>query len=307
MNYIFIGVLCICLIFYVLFPWIVFQFIFKKPKRSKKVPKFYQGTPHYIASRKGMAFMDQIGYEDVYMNSFDGLRLHAYLYKAEQPSKKFVLGIHGYRSYARPEFGPYIEFYRKHGYNMFLPDDRGHAPSEGDYIGFGVLDRLDCVDWAKYIVDTYGDDVEIIMHGVSMGAATVLSASAENLPAQVKGIVADCGYSDPMEVLVNQLKLPDAKDVMQKVEKICIKKMGYDLHSVTALKQVQKAHVPIFFVQGGKDTMVPSYMVYELFKACPTRKRLLYVSDAAHAESICLAKKEYEQCLIDFFGMEKLL
>ena len=305
LNYIFFGVLCICLIYYVSFPWIVFQFIFKKPKRSKKVPKFYQGTPHYIVSRKGMAFMEQIGHEDAYMESFDGLKLHAYLYKAERPSKKFVLGIHGYRSYARPEFGPYIEFYRKHGYNMLLPDDRGHRPSEGEYIGFGVLDRLDCVDWAKYIVDTYGDDVEIILHGVSMGAATVLSASGENLPVQVQGIVADCGYSDPMEVLASQLQLPNAKKIMQKVEKICVKKMGYDLHSVTALSQVQKARVPIFFVQGGKDPMVPSYMVHELFKACPSRKRLLYVSEAAHAESICLAKQEYEQCLIDFFGMEK--
>ena len=304
LNFIFIGIVCICVLYFVSFPSIVFQFIFKKPKRSKKVPKFYQGTPHYIASRKGMAFMEEIGYEDAYIESFDGLKLHAYVYKSEKPSKKFVLGIHGYRSYARPEYGPYIEFYRQHGYNMLLPDDRGHAPSQGEYIGFGVLDRLDCVDWARYIVDTYGDDVEILLHGVSMGAATVLSASGENLPRQVQGIVADCGYSNPMDVLASQLKLPDAKQIMRKVEKIGEKKMGYDLHSITALSQVAKAKVPIFFVQGGNDEMVPSYMVYELYKACPTRKRLLYVTDAGHAESICKAKAEYEQCLVSFFDMK---
>lgn len=305
LNYIFVVVLILCLIFYLSFPNIVFEFIFKKPKRSKKVPKYYQGTPHYIASRKGMAIMDEIGHEDAYIESFDGLKLHAYIYKAEQPSKKFVLGIHGYRSYARPEYGPYIEFYRKQGYNLLLPDLRGHAPSQGEYIGFGIYDRLDCVDWAKYIVQTYGDDVEIILHGVSMGAATVLSASSEDLPKQVQGIVADCGYSDPMKVLATQLQLPDANQIMLKVEKLCEKKIGYDLHSITALKQVAHAKVPIFFIQGGKDTMVPSYMVHELYKACPTRKRMLYVTEAAHAESICKAKAEYEHCLIDFFNMNK--
>lgn len=305
-KYVLLAILVILIAMYFYLPHYVFQFIFKRPKRSKKVPKFYQGTPHYIASRKGMAFMESIGYEDAHIQSFDGLNLHAYIYKAEKPSKKFVLGIHGYRSYARPEYGPYIEFYRSQGYNMLLPDDRAHAPSEGDYIGFGVLDRLDCVAWAKYIVSTYGDDVEIILHGVSMGAATVLSASCEDLPKQVKGIVADCGYSHPFDVLNSQLKkLPNSEAILKKVEKLCEKKIGFDLHSITALGQVKKAKVPIFFIQGGKDEMVPSYMVHELYKACPTRKRLLYVTNAAHAESICMAKAEYEQCLIEFFDMKK--
>ena len=304
--YILLGIVVILIALYAYIPYYVFHFIFKRPKRSKKVPKYYVGTPHYIASRKGMAFMEKIGYEDAHITSYDGLNLHAYLYKAEKPSKKFILGIHGYRSYARPEYGPYIEFYRSLGYNMLLPDDRAHAPSEGDYIGFGILDRLDCVAWAKYIVETYGEDVEIILHGVSMGAATVLSASCEDLPKQVQGIVADCGYSNAWDVLSFQLqKMPNAQGILKKVETLCKKKIGFDLHSISALSQVKKAKVPIFFVQGAKDSMVPSYMVHELYKACPTRKRLLYVTNAAHAESICMAKQEYEQCLIEFFHMKK--
>ena len=182
--------------------FLAFRFMFYRPKRSTKVPKFYIDSPHYKVSRKGMKFMDTIPVEDAYMTSRDGLKLHAYIYPAETETKKFVLGIHGYRSYARPEYGPYIEFYRSLGYNMLLPDDRAHAPSEGKYIGFGVLDRLDCVDWAKYIVKTYGEDVEILLHGVSMGGATVLAASGEeDLPKQVKGITADCGFSSAQEVI----------------------------------------------------------------------------------------------------------
>ena len=293
---------CIILGIIWMFPYMIFRMIFSRPKRSKKVPKFYQGTPHYISSRKGMAFMEKIGYEDAYMTSYDGLKLHAYIYKTEKPSKKFVLGIHGYQSYARPEYGPYIEFYRSQGYNMVLPDDRAHAPSEGRYIGFGVLDRLDCKDWTQYIVDTYGEDVEIILHGVSMGAATVLSASGEKLVPQVKGIVADCGYSSAWEVLSYQLKqmhLP-VNYLLPKVEKICKKKAGFDFHHMTPLEQVQHACVPILFVQGGKDTMVPSFMVHDLYNACTSEKKLLYVEEATHAESICLAKEEYEKDITTF-------
>ena len=287
-----------------LFPTLVFRWIFKRPKRSKKVPKFYIGSPHYVASRKGMALMDQIGHQDIFMKSSDGLTLHAYFYPAATPSSKFVLGIHGYRSYARPEFGPYIAFYRSLGYNVLLPDDRAHAPSQGKYIGFGVLDRLDCLQWAQQMVSSYGNDIKILIHGVSMGAATVLAASGETLPLQVKGIIADCGYTSAWDILNFQLrKIPGKKALLKRVERICQKKAGYDFHHFTPLEQVQKATLPILFVHGGKDEMVPSSMVYALYHACSSRKCLLYVKEAAHAESICLAKKEYEQLITNFFSM----
>ena len=102
----------------------LFHTFFYRPKRSKKVPDYYVDTSHYKVSRAGMSIMDQLPVEDVYLDSRDGLKLHAYLYPDEGNSrKKFVLGIHGYRSYARPEFGPYIAFYRSLGYSMLLPDD----------------------------------------------------------------------------------------------------------------------------------------------------------------------------------------
>ena len=294
-------------LFTLLLGFLAFHGIFGKPKRSTKVPKYYVGTPHYTVSRAGMAFMKTLPVEDVYLTSRDGLKLHAYLFPAEGGAKKkFVLGIHGYRSYARPEYGPYIEYYRSLGYSMLLPDDRAHAPSEGNYIGFGVLDRLDCVDWAKYLVEQYGEDVEIRLHGVSMGAATVLAASGEaELPKQVRSVVADCGYASAEEIISHHLKhsfhLPK-QPFYGLCEWFCKHLAGFGFSEHTPLDGVRHAKVPILFVQGGKDWMVPPHMVDELYDACTAPKEKLFVPEAGHAESIAFEPEKYHAAIEKLFA-----
>lgn len=288
-------------------PYMIFNSVFGRPKRSTKVPSFYVGTPHYNVSQAGLKVMKSIKYEDKYLMSRDGLKLHAYLFPAKEKSNKFLLGIHGYCSYSRPEYAPFFEFYRNLGYNIFLPDDRAHAPSEGKYIGFGVLDRLDCVDWAKYIVKNYGEDCEILLHGVSMGGATVLAASGEkDLPIQVKGITADCGYTSAYDILAYQAKnmhLP-ANLILPKVEKICEEKAGFNFHDYSALEQVKQAKVPILFVHGEKDPLVPPAMVHELYDACSSeKKRIMTVPEAAHGESIAFAPEEYHKNIKELFNL----
>ena len=308
--WVFLGVLILAALVAILvmsLPWILFHFLFYRPKRSTKIPKSYVDTPHYKVSRAGMALIKTLPCEDVYITSRDGLKLHAYLFPAEQPGNKFVIGVHGYKSYSRPEYGPYIEFYRQQGYSMLLPDDRAHAPSEGKYIGFGVLDRLDCVDWAKYLVERFGEGVEIRLHGVSMGAATVVAASGEDdLPPQVRSTVSDCGFTSAWDVLRYQLTetahLP-ADKLLPKIEKVCKRRAGFGFYEYSALEQVKKARVPILFVQGGKDQMVPPWMVQELYDACPTQKDLLLVEEAAHGESIAFAPEEYHKKILELFAL----
>ena len=309
-KYVLLVIVAAVLIVPFLLAGVIFHGFFYKPKRSTKIPDYYVGSPHYIVSRKGMALMKEIDSEDHYRMSEDGLKLHAYLFPAEEGvGKKFLLGIHGYRSYSRPEFGPYIEFYRSLGYTLLLPDDRAHAPSEGNYIGFGVLDRLDCVGWANYIVEKYGEDTEIILHGVSMGAATVLAASGENLPAQVKGIVADCGYTSAEAIIKhhfkNSMHLP-IWPIYPLCEKICEKRAGFNFHTHTPIQQLEKAKVPMLFVQGGQDKMVPAYMVKELYNACPTEKELLVVEEAGHGESIAFEPDQYHALICWLVNREKM-
>ena len=289
-------------------PHLIFHFMFDSPERSTKVPDYYIGTPHYNVSQAGLKVMKTMESQDAYIQSRDDLKLHAYLFPAEETPKKFVIGVHGYRSYSRPEYAPYIEFYHSLGYSMLLPDDRAHRPSEGEYIGFGVLDRLDVVDWAKYLVDTYGEDIEILLHGVSMGGATVCAASGEaDLPPQVKGIVSDCAFSTAWDVLHYQLgdvaHLP-ADLLLPQIEKLCEKKAGFNFHDYSALEQVQKATVPMLFVQGEKDPMVPAWMAQTLYDACGSaEKRILVVPEAGHGESIAFAPDEYHALIRELFGI----
>ena len=289
-------------------PHLVFRCMFSAPKRSTKVPSYYVGTPHYRVSQAGLKVMRSMQSQDAWIESRDGLKFHAYLFPAEETPRKFVIGIHGYRSYSRPEYAPYIEFYQSLGYSMLLPDDRAHRPSEGDHVGFGVLDRLDCVDWAKYLVRTYGPDIEILLHGVSMGGATVCAASGEaDLPSQVRGIVSDCAFSTGWEVLHHQLgevgRLP-VDYILPRVEKICQKKAGFDLHTHSALEQVQRAKVPMLFVQGEKDPLVPAHMARDLYEACGSReKELLLVPEAGHGESIAFAPEEYHRRICQLFHL----
>ena len=289
----------------------LFQLVFgRQPVNAvegQNMPKWYVGSPHHKAVQAGFPLMESLPCEDVTITACDGLQLHARLYPAEKPSRKFVLGIHGYRSFARSEYAPHIAFYRSLGYNMLLPDDRGHGQSQGDFITFGNTDRLDCVKWAQYLVQRFGPDVQILLHGVSMGGATVLSASAEpELPKQVFGVVSDCGFSCVRDAFAFQLK------AMYHVEsdfpvKVCQwyakHKAGFDFTEARPIDRVKEARVPIFFVQGAEDCLVPKEMAEQLYMACTAPKKLLIVEHASHAESIALDPEGYHQAMRELFGI----
>ena len=287
------------------FSYFVFYVTFHRPKHSAKELKKYSDAPRYRMAGEGIKIMDSLPKEECFLISRDGLKLHAQLFPAREESNKYLIGIHGYHSYPGLEFGPFFEFYRSLGYHILLPDDRAHAPSEGKYIGFGVLDRLDCLDWTKYLVDRYGKDIKIMLHGISMGSATVLSVSGEKeLPSQVEGIVADCGYTSAWEILSYQLKYKyhvPVKPFLFLAERICERKAGFHFHEYTPVSQVKKANVPILFIHGKKDRMVPTSMVYELYEACASRKRLLLVDEAAHAECVVYDQEGYYQAVREFF------
>src|SRR5690625_4464573 len=143
-------------------------------------------------------------FETIEMTSFDGLTLKGYYLKAEKRTNRTVIFSHDYlgHTYDMSLYGEY--YYEMLGFNMFTPDLRGHGKSGGDYIGFGWHDRLDLIDWVNLIIDRQGPESEIVLHGLSMGAATVLMASGEELPEQVKTIIADSPYSSVYDLFSYQ-------------------------------------------------------------------------------------------------------
>lgn len=156
----------------------------------------------------GIAFWRAQEPEDIFLPSFDGLRLHGQL--VQQPeSKGTILLFHGYRSSWVIDFSIVLPYYYSLGYDLLVVDERAHGQSEGDYITFGVRERRDVVTWAQYAAMHFGPAHPLILDGLSMGAATVLMASELDLPASVRGIIADCGFSSPYAIMT--LALPVAR------------------------------------------------------------------------------------------------
>lgn len=278
-----------------------------KPGFAKRIDlSFYLNGPLKKIAAEGLKYMETLTHEDVWVTSFDDLKLHATLFPCAD-TKKFVIGIHGFKSKAWHEYAPYLKFYRSCGYGMLLVDDRAHGQSAGKYVTMGVKDRFDCLSWANYLVDRYGKEVELLLHGVSMGAATVLSASGEkDLPPQIKGIISDCAYSSVEEAFAVQIetlfKIP-SPFILKICKRYAKRYADFDFDEATPLHQVAQAKVPILFVQGTADFLVPAKMAEELYAACGSRKKLLMVEGANHAESIAVATEEYQSTIREFFGI----
>lgn len=242
-------------------------------------------------------------YTDKYINSFDNLKLHGYEVKNENKTNKWAIVVHGYTSEGELVSSKAKHFYEM-GYNVLVPDLRGHGKSEGDYIGMGWDDRLDIIDWINNILKD-NPSSEIILHGTSMGAATVLSTSGENLPKNVKAIIADCGYTSVWNEFTYQLKalfnLPSFP-VMNLSNMVTMVKAGYSLKDASPIEQVAKSKTPILYIHGDKDDFVPYYMMDELYKATSSEKSKLTVQNAGHGKADLVNPDLYWNTVTDFLN-----
>ena len=187
---------------------------------------------------------------------------------------------------------------------MLFPDHRAHGDSEGERIGFGVLERYDCVDWVNFVSDRYGKDVPIYLLGVSMGAATVLMASSLELPENVRGIISDCAFTSPdaiwCHVINNNIRLKSR--VIYSLMKYIVYKKAHFIHSVSTVDAVSKTKIPILFVHGDADKFVPIEMTYQNYNACASPKYLLTVKNAGHGMCYYTDPDRYREAVRSFFA-----
>lgn len=236
--------------------------------------------------------------------SKDGLTLKAIYLTAQGPSENTVILVHGYAG--RGQSMAFLAQYycEKLGFNVLMPDLRGHGESQGNYIGFGWHDRLDLLQWIQRIIDLNQGAGKIILHGISMGGATVLMTSGERLPDNVVGIISDCAYTSAQDILTHQLKkmyrLP-AIPLLPITSLICKLRAGYFFKEASAVRQVAKTNLPILFIHGTDDKFVPTWMVHELFGAVKTeQKRKFLVEDAGHGNAYWKDTQGYQRHIQDF-------
>ena len=199
------------------------------------------------------------------ITSFDGLKLCAYYLPAEAPAsgkrrRNILLLMHGYRAGGLTDFAGLYRFYHEQGYDLLVPFERSHGPSEGRYICFGVKERFDCRDWARYAARRFGEEEPLFLMGISMGCATVLMSLSLNLPPNVRGVLADCGFTSPWEIVRHVAKadfhLP-AFPLLWLLDLWCRALAGFSLKEADTRKALGNSSLPVLFLHGKEDKFVP--------------------------------------------------
>ncbi|MHC5218059.1 alpha/beta hydrolase [Enterococcus sp. LJL128] len=231
------------------------------------------------------------------IESEDGLTLQAIYLPADKATGKNAVLAHGYMGNAET-MGKFAKMYHDWGYNVLVPDARGHGKSEGSYIGFGWPERKDYVQWINQIIQKNGEDSQITLYGISMGAATVMMTSGEKLPENVKAIVEDCGYTSAEDELSYQLKemfnLPKFP-LIYVTSGITKLRAGYFFGEASAVDQLKKNKLPMLFIHGDADDFVPFYMLGQVYEATKGPKEKFVVKDAGHAKAFSKDPEKYKQ------------
>lgn len=244
--------------------------------------------------------------EDTFLLAEDGMRLHAYYIAAGSPTDKTAVIVHGYTDNAVRMFMIGYLYSHELGFNVLLPDLRNTGLSDGDHIQMGWRDRLDVLRWMETANTLFGDSVRMVVHGISMGAATtMMTAGIRPQPDYVKCYVEDCGYTSVWDQFAYQLKeqfhLPSFP-LMHVASWLCRLKFGWDFREASALEQVAHSRLPMLFIHGDADTFVPTEMVYRLYEAKPEPKELWLVPGSGHALSYKDYTEEYTEKVGRFVG-----
>ena len=204
--------------------------------------------------------------------------------------------MHGWRSSWVDDFGIISDFWLRSGCNVLFAEQRGQNNSGGDYIGFGLLERYDCADWTFWVQEQCS--LPIYLCGISMGAATVLMASALPLAENVRGIMADCGFTSPHaiweHVAKDSLRLHYNGWRRKTVDAICNQNLNGESAYFSCEDALRVCTLPVLFVHGSDDQFVPVEMTYQNYKACSSEKRLLIVPGAGHGQSYIIEPEKYE-------------
>jgi len=276
-------------------PWLVESELQNTP--YSKYSKYIQAAHRWLTEHCA---------QDVYITSDDGLKLHG-MWVPVDNAKGTVIFSHGYRSSPLLEFGRAFEHYHAHGMNLLIPDQRAHGKSEGRIITFGVKESDDMQAWIAYHNNHFGI-FPILLSGLSMGASTVLYLADRDLGGNIKGIIADCGFTSPHEILSCVFRdvthLWATPSIL--VAELCARCFGsFSLWQCDTRKSLSAARVPVLLVHGKADDFVPYEMSEQGYDACTGPKQLFLVDGAQHGVSYLVEKEKYTQ-LIDAFLAENL-
>lgn len=265
----------------------------------------YRGTSwdrYHDEIMEGIAWIESHERERVVITSDDGLKLAGRL-TMNPGAEGIVLMFHGYRTHPEIDFSASSHVYYHAGNHILHIDQRASGESEGKYIGFGVLESRDCKRWCEYAAKRFGPDCKIIIAGLSMGASTVLMAAGQKLPENVCGIVADSAFSSPAKII--EKKIRQSYKVKGRMITVSIGVWTrilakYSLTEVSVPEIMKNNDIPVLFVHGKADSLVPVEMTQKAFDACRAEKKMLLVDGAEHGTGYLVENETYKAMLEEF-------
>ncbi len=241
--------------------------------------------------------------EDVEIRSHDGLRLVGHYFPVEN-EKRLLIAFHGWRSAWDRDFAVVSEYWREMGCSVLYVEQRAQGESEGECMGFGLLERFDCLAWSEYAMERFGE-IPTYLVGVSMGASSVMMSSSLALPRNIHGMIADCGYTSPeaiwRHVAENNMHIPYDGPASYFARLHCRRKIGMEPGETSCPEALAKSKTPILFIHGTGDHFVPVGMTYENFKACAAPKRLFIAPGAEHGQSYLADTEGYKRTVSAFW------
>lgn len=265
--------------------------------KKTAVGKYYD---YMVSASK---WLEQHNASDICTSSDDGLLLHG-LFVSQENARGTVILAHGYRSTPLLDFGAALPYYYKRGFNLLIPDQRSHGKSQGKLITFGIKESKDMQKWIRYHNEVYGT-IPILLFGISMGASTMLYLADKELPINVKGIIADCGFTSPKAIISHVFRsvthLPGRISIF--ITNIFTKAFGgFGLQDCDTLRVLQRSRLPVLLVHGTKDGFVPCEMTKCAYSICNSPKEILLVDGADHGTSFLVAPEKYANTVDTFIN-----
>ena len=287
--------------------FICFYMAFYAPESKKVRPEFElppgkEYEPYHELMTQWMRERINMPHTDMQVQSFDGLTLRGKYYELTKGAPSELM-FHGYRGSAERDLCGGIQRCFKLGRNVLIVDQRAHGRSGGNVISFGAKEKYDVLAWVDLIIKEFGEDTKIILCGISMGAATIMLATGEQLPKNVVGALADCGYTSAKDIIcrvIDKMHLPSR--LLYPFVRLGGKIFGgFDTENANALAAVKNCKVPIMFIHGEADDFVPCEMSHRCFNAVTAPKGILTIKGAGHGAAYLVDTEQYLSGVSKFY------
>ncbi len=302
----FIPVAAICSVLFLVSLYFFYFAICRKHFSKKKIGESAHFTPEQAKLvKEGEGWLANQKTKTLVLMDYFYDKMYAELLENKN-SKKYIILVHGYRSNTIHNFAGIVKKYYDMGFSILMPDQRAHGRSDGNFITFGYNESIDMYNWGNYLIKLFGRDISIVYNGISMGATTLTMMSGMNLPPNVKGIIADCGFSSAYDIFKHILKkdfgLP-AFPILNIASVISDLVADFPFKECSAIEQVKKATVPMLFIHGTADVFVPHWMSIAVYNACNSKEKdLLLIGGAGHGMSYLTDTKTCEERIDTFLN-----